>query len=118
MDSRDKIRAELTVLRDQIAKEDSDSPLKTTLLSKIDELRKDFQEVCEEMNKPNDVILAEKLHERLCHWNHADNCEWFYDKWENHRRGGSRERYLVMARTILSHFTIEQAVKFLELMKR
>lgn len=24
--------------------------------------------------------LAENLHKKFCHWNHADGCSWYYEK--------------------------------------
>lgn len=118
-DIRDSIRAQLNQLREEIAKEDSDSPLRKTLLGKLDELKKDFQEVCHEMDKPDDIRLAEALHQRFCHWNHTDGCGWHYEKWSDTlRMNSSRKPYLDMARRVLKEFTFEQALKFLELTKK
>lgn len=44
-------------------------------------------------------ILAEKLHEKFCTWNHTDGCGWFYDRgdWTEH----SRQSYLKQASSII-----------------
>lgn len=126
MDIRGNIRANLQVLREQVAREDSDSPLRKKLLKKIDELRKDFQEVCHEMDQPEDIRLAEVLHKKFCHWNHTDGCSWEYEKWDGTtnmtyrdaiRPHSARGRYLTMARNILDEFSLKQALRFLELCK-
>ena len=111
------IRNHLQQLRLEVAKEDRDSPLRHTLLEKIDELKKDYDEVIYEMKKPDDIRLAELLHSKLCHWNHTDGCGWHYGAWDKIPLEHSRDEYLRRARRILEDFTFDQAVKFVELMK-
>jgi len=42
--------------------------------------------------------LAKLIHEKTCHYNHADQCGWFYEKnWEGSTRGG----YLKKANNII-----------------
>ena len=117
METKEEIRAKLELLHDEVLKEDGDSPLRKTLLEKIDELKKDFVEIVYEMNKPEDIRLAELLHKRLCHSNHADACDWHYGDWERTPLMYSRAQYLEMAHRILEKFTYEEATSFVELLK-
>jgi hypothetical protein len=43
--------------------------------------------------------IAELLHSKLCHWNHTDGCNWFYDNgsWNE----SSRQEYLKKAKNVL-----------------
>jgi hypothetical protein len=119
-DNRDVIRAQLSVLREEVTKEDSDSPLRKKLLEQIDELRKDFQDVCREMDKPDDIRLAELIHSKMCTWNHTDGCGWHYEKWEDAitQPHSARKRYLDKARAVLQSFSVEDAIKFMEILKK
>lgn len=75
-------------------------------LMKIQELHEEIYKLTQEVNQeaedigrsgldPEDVELAELLHENLCHANHTDGCDWYYNKWTN--PGYDRQRYLEKA---------------------
>ena len=68
------------------------------------------QKIAEFKAMPDDKKLAEVLHEKQCHWNHTDGCDWYYESWNS--MGHSRQEYLKKAREILKDFTFEQAIKF------
>jgi hypothetical protein len=61
--------------------------------------------------------VAELLHEKLCHFNHTDGCDWHYWSWENDKFG-TRKRYMTKAKKLLSHgFTLVQVQEFFDCIK-
>lgn len=72
------------------------------------------------------MTLAEAIHKRRCHWNHAgpkpgcgvrraDECGWEYETWTN--PGSSRNKYLEKAEKVLKEVSYETAMKVLDLIK-
>ena len=66
--------------------------------------------------------IARLLHKKLCHYNHTDQCGWYYstlydglaDDWTSY----SHKEYLEKAnRLIEAGFTLEDVKKFLEFIK-
>lgn len=56
--------------------------------------------------------LAEKLHERLCHWNHTDGCGWFYGSWSN--PCDTRKRWAAKAQAALQITDEETILRILD----
>lgn len=56
---------------------------------------------------PFNKKLATVLHDKLCHWNHTDGCEWHYGNSNNDRewtfQHSARRKYLEMADNVLDH---------------
>ncbi len=44
-----------------------------------------------------EMLLAERLHETFCTWNHVDGCSWSYENWQ----GDTHKRYLKGAETLM-----------------
>lgn len=88
------------------------------LQKKIDELTNELEEEKEELAKsnldPNDIELAELLHNYLCHHNHTDGCGWYYESWD--KPGWSKNWYLEKAHKLHENGFIYKDVKlFLEI---
>lgn len=47
-------------------------------------------------------LLADELHKRLCHWNHADQCGWFYMKEDEGWDSYTKKKYLDKAMAIIN----------------
>ena len=99
--------------------------MKTFLEEKLEELHKEHaekeQEIKDAIRKEraldisSEVIrVATILHEKLCHSNHADACDWFYDNgdWSS----WSRKKYVDQAKTMLAVSSIEDVLKILTLL--
>jgi len=79
----------------------------TDLQKKINELQAElkkatvaFEKEMAELSKLNPAQqLATILHEKFCHWDHVDQCAWYYHKhdWKEETHG----RYLSKAEALL-----------------
>lgn len=58
--------------------------------------------------------VADSLHTLTCHMNHADQCGWFYEEWD--QGGYSRPRYLEKADKLLAKYDPETVLEMLELL--
>ena len=67
------------------------------LKKKIEELEK-----CVSVKTPHD--LADLLHEKMCHYNHADGCGWHYEMKNGHHdwSGNAHHEYLKKAQRMLN----------------
>lgn len=68
----------------------------------IEKLRQEAKQV--KTMKPK-YVLAEKLHECLCHHNHTDACGWFYEKnWDDpwNSEYSAHSRYLEKAENVIA----------------
>ena len=61
---------------------------------------------------PNEIKLAEAIHDKVCRWNHTDGCSWNYEKWDGSTPSGSttKDRYLEKAKKILKVVDFETAI--------
>lgn len=66
----------------------------------------------------NKLVLdfAEFLHDKLCTHTHIDGCNWHYESWKA-PLGYSKERYLTMAKDLLSQVGEENARKVITTIK-
>lgn len=64
----------------------------------------------EEQARQPDQNLAIALHSALCHWNHEDQCGWFYEiRNEVHNwNGSSHSTYLEKAQKLMTHCKIKR----------
>jgi hypothetical protein len=81
---------------------------------RIDAEIKELQQKQSEFDAlPEDKRLAELIHDKVCHWNHTDGCDWDYETW-----GGvnstTRERYLEKARNILASVNYAEAIEVIK----
>lgn len=115
--NREIIRDQINTLEDVIRGEIAEQ-FRNSLLDQLKKLRTQYEEIVNEIDKPDDIRLAEILHKKLCHWNHTDGCSWLYEKWSDALRPQSvKKEYLDMSRKILQEFNINDAIKFVDLMK-
>ena len=84
---------------------------KIALKNKINLLQKQIAELQGQIDTvekmPLNQRLAEVLHSKLCHWNHADGCSWAYEKWENYQSGHAKKKYLDKANDLIKKFPID-----------
>lgn len=67
-------------------------------------LKKEKEELTEVMLSEPTVILAEYLHEKLCHQNHIDWCGRHYEKWWNLDKTYTKKDYYNRAQKIIENF--------------
>lgn len=89
------------------------------LQEKIDELTNELESEQEEIRRsnldPEEIEIAELLHEELCHHNHTDGCGWYYGNWGDKVLEYSRQQYLDKARKLISNgFKYYRVKLFLE----
>jgi len=82
-------------------------------MTKMDKLQQEIEEKRSQLQKLQDeqkniqlsgpeYVLAVELHEKLCHWNHADGCGWYYEIHDGVHdwNGSAHKSYLRKAQTI------------------
>lgn len=55
-------------------------------------------------------LLASKIHNKVCHWNHADGCGWYYFKFDDFSYP-TKKGYLDKANSILEEVSLDVALK-------
>ena len=77
----------------------------------IDELEKQIKQLKLEQSVFNtlkpEYKLAEKLHKKMCSWNHTDGCGWYYEPWDKLRH--AKQTYVDKARKVLDKVDYETA---------
>ena len=63
-------------------------------------------------NKEDRFKLAELLHEKQCHANHTDHCDWSYGSWN--KLNYFRTKYLEKAVNMLNDATYNEIIKVLK----
>ena len=74
----------------------------TNINRRIKETKEELHKLEEEksnITESSERMLADLIHEKMCHSNHTDECDWYYDRGD--WNCWSRREYLEKARNIL-----------------
>lgn len=87
--------------------------IKEQIRKKKEELAKLEAELDWLENRPEDIAIAELIHEKTCTSNHTDSCGWLYDKWDEPSHG-TKHRYLRHARNLMAQgYTLDKVEKLI-----
>ncbi len=77
--------------------------LDTRIRSLTEELTKLTKQREEYLKQPDNQMLADLMHGRMCHSNHIDGCSWEYENWNSIRthEKPTKTRYLDRATKVL-----------------
>lgn len=89
----------------------------------LEKLQKDYEQKKADLERkkmliqnlnPDEVEIAEFLHERFCGHNHTDECGWLYDNgdWSSF----ARKQYLNIARNLLKCYKKEMIYEFVNIL--
>jgi hypothetical protein len=76
----------------------------------LEQARRRIEERLDWINKAQNYInslpfeqrLAELIHDKLCHCNHTDGCEWHYQNWDSIDRNSTKYEYLKKAQAMIA----------------
>lgn len=64
-----------------------------------EELEKLQAEYDELVNLSPECIIADYIHDKMCHHNHTDGCGWYYEDWKN--PGHAHKLYIAKAQQLM-----------------
>lgn len=88
-------------------------------LKEIEKLKNQLKELEKEEKEFSslsiDKQLAEQLHEKMCHHNHTDMCDWYYGNWN--KPSSAHKRYLETAQESLKISDAKTILKIADCLK-